>query len=74
MAKNREESKPKKILVKIYLLILFVAGMIIGFSYQAAKDKKVINLIFLCKIPLSNKEKVCYNILAFRKKCTNIDL
>ena len=43
MAKNREESKSKKFLVKIYLLVLFVAGMIIGFSYQSAKNKKVID-------------------------------
>ena len=44
MAKNKEESKPKKILVKIYLFILFIIGIVIGFSYQAAMDKKVINL------------------------------
>ncbi len=43
MAKNREESNFKKILVKIFLLILFIVGMILGFSYQAAKDKKVID-------------------------------
>ena len=43
MTKNREESKPKKPLVKMFLLILFIAGMILGFSYQAAKDKNVSN-------------------------------
>jgi hypothetical protein len=43
MAKNREESKPKKFLVKIYLLVLFIAGMILGFSYQSARDKKVVD-------------------------------
>jgi len=43
MTKSREESKPKKFLVKIYLFILFVVGMIIGFSYQAAKNKKIID-------------------------------
>lgn len=43
MAKKREESKLKKLLIKIFLLVLFIAGMILGFSYQSAKDKKVID-------------------------------
>jgi len=41
MAKNKEESKSKKILVKIYLFVLFIVGIVVGFSYQAAMDKKV---------------------------------
>lgn len=44
MAKNKEESKSKKFLVKIYLFVLFVVGIIIGFSYQAAMDKKIVNV------------------------------
>jgi hypothetical protein len=44
MAKSKNESKSKKILVKIYLFVLFIAGIVIGFSYQAAMDKKVTNL------------------------------
>jgi len=43
MAQNKEESKLKNFLVKIYLLVLFAAGMIIGFSYLSAKDKKIVN-------------------------------
>lgn len=43
MAKNREESKLKKLLIKIFLLVLFIAGMILGFSYQSARDKKVVD-------------------------------
>jgi cbb3-type cytochrome oxidase subunit 3 len=41
MAKQKKESK-NKILQKIYLILLFIAGIIIAFSFKTAKKRKTI--------------------------------
>ncbi len=40
MSKEKKD-KRNKIVVKIYLFILFIAGIILGFSYQAAVKNKI---------------------------------
>jgi len=43
MAKQKKESK-NKILPKIYLILLFIAGIILAFSFQTAKKSKTLDV------------------------------